>query len=88
MTPIFHPNIDETGHHVCIDVWYPSKFLDELCIMLGRMIQYKNFNSYSPLRSDAAIWAVEHEHLLPVDQRPLRRGNREVEHKEFEINLL
>lgn len=89
LTPIFHPNINQTGTQVCIDVWYPSKFLDDLCIMLGRMIQYKNYNPYNPLRIDAAQWAVQHTHLFPVDDRPLRRGLAENdEPDEFEIKIL
>jgi ubiquitin-protein ligase len=89
LTPLFHPNINAEGTWVCISHWYPSKFLDDLCIMLGRMIQYKNYNPYSFLNPDAAKWALEHSRLLPVDRRPLRDGDvHEVEHEEFEIRLL
>jgi len=89
LTPIFHPNINEEGTWVCVDVWWPSKFLDDLCIMLGRMIQYKNYNPHNPLRGDAAKWAIEYAHLLPVDKRPLRRGVPDAEFPEsFEIRIL
>ena len=30
------------------------------------MIQYKSWNSYSPLSADAAKWAIENKHLFPV----------------------
>lgn len=88
-TPIFHPNINAEGTFVCIDVWYPTKFLDDLCLMLGRMIQYKNYNPYSPARKDAAQWSVMYPHLFPVDSRPLRRGTAESKvSEEFEIRIL
>jgi|SRR5579864_69360 hypothetical protein len=77
LTPSFHPNINAEGTLVCIDTWFPSQFLDDLCILLGRMIQYRNYNPYSYLRRDAALWAATHPHLLPIDRRPLRRGEIE-----------
>lgn len=77
LTPIFHPNINNGGTRVCIDTWYASKFLDDLCLMLGRMIQYQNYNPYNALRSDAADWSIQHAHLLPVDRQPLQRGSTE-----------
>lgn len=88
LTPIFHPNINREGTGVCIDIWYPSKFLDDLCVMLGRMIQYQNYNPnpYHCLRVDAALWAKNSPHLLPVDRRPLRRGESPAQ--EFDIKLL
>jgi ubiquitin-protein ligase len=88
LTPVFHPNINEEGTYVCVDTWYPSKFLDDLCIMLGRMIQYKNYNPSSPLRLDAAQWAVEHPELLPVDRRPLHPATPETaDTPESEIDI-
>jgi hypothetical protein len=89
LTPIFHPNINAEGTQVCIDVWFPGQFLDDLCILLGRMIQYRNYNPYSALRRDAAIWAANHPHLLPIDRRPLRRGEIEAPSPDApEIRLL
>ncbi len=75
LSPIFHPNINREGTEVCLAVWYPSKFLDEVCIMLGKMIQYRNFDHTSPLRLDAALWAKSNGHLLPVDIRSFRSGS-------------
>jgi ubiquitin-protein ligase len=89
LTPIFHPNINAEGTYVCVDTWYPSKFLDDLCIMLGRMIQYKNYNPLNPLRLDAALWSKENPQLLPVDRRPLRSSTSGgAETNEFEIQIL
>lgn len=89
LTQIFHPNINPEGTFVCVDTWYPSRFLDDLCVVLGRMIQYKNYNPFNPLRLDAAIWSKNNQHLLPVDQRPLRVGfSQSSEGSEFEIRIL
>ncbi len=89
LTPIFHPNINAEGTFVCIDVWYPTKFLDDLCIMLGRMIQYKNYNPYSAVRKEAARWSLMCPHFLPVDKRSLRHGISESNpSKDFEIRIL
>lgn len=89
LTPLFHPNVNEEGTYVCIDVWYPSKFLDDLCLMLGRMIQYRNYNPYSFVRLNAALWSRDERRRFPVDRRPLRRGEaRTAEFEEVEIRFL
>ena len=88
LTPIFHPNINKEGTWVCIDAWYPAKFLDDLCLMLGRMIQYKNFNPHNANHREAAIWAAENGHLFPVDDRPLRLGENAISRRSFEIKIL
>jgi ubiquitin-protein ligase len=89
LTEIFHPNINAEGTVVCVDTWYPSKFLDDLCVTLGRMIQYKNYNPASPMRLDAALWSASNLHLLPVDRRPLRPGNPQpAADGELEIRIL
>lgn len=66
LTPIFHPNFDETS--VCIgDFWAASEGLDDLIIRIGRMISYQEYNTKSPLNGLAAKWAAEHLQMLPVD---------------------
>lgn len=71
LTPIFHPNIHSTGA-VCIGAWWPAKTLDELLLTLGEMVQYKNLGPKDPMNSKAAAWALRHQRLFPVDQRPLK----------------
>lgn len=70
MTPIFHPNFDGAGN-VCIKEWYPQQTLADLCEVLGEMVQYKNYNTTSPLNMIAAMWAIKHRAELPVDNRSL-----------------
>jgi ubiquitin-protein ligase len=76
LTPIFHPNIREYGQEVCIGSWFPAKTLDQLVLMLGEMIQYKNYASHDPLNLEASLWAMKHKQLFPVDKRSLLKSNR------------
>ncbi len=70
LTPVFHPNFDETS--VCIgDFWAPSESLDDLIVRVGRMIAYQEYNTKSPLNGLAARWAAEHPQFLPIDPREI-----------------
>jgi hypothetical protein len=73
LTPIFHPNFDNRGG-VCIEGWYPQQTLSELCQALAEMVQYKNYNTTSPLNLDASMWAMRHRDELPIDDRSLLTG--------------
>lgn len=64
-TPIWHPNFRDG--QICIgDIWGAGESLSDIIINIGDMIQYKSWNSYSPLSSEAAQWAMENKHLFPV----------------------
>ena len=87
LTPIWHPNINHLNGSVCIDAawWTASRSLDRLVIMLGEMIQYKNFHDDPtkppfPWDVDAARWCREyrkgHPRAFPVDSRELLRPER------------
>ena len=82
LTPIFHPNIRENGQEVCIGRWFPAKTLDQLVLMLGEMIQYKNYASHDPLHLDASLWAMANKHLFPVDPRILLDPRRPVQERQ------
>ena len=41
------------------------------------MIQYKSWNSFSPLSADAAEWAIANKHLFPVGNVNLWTGEEE-----------
>ena len=63
LTPIWHPNINHLNGSVCIDAawWSASRSLDRLVIMLGEMVQYKNFHDDPtkapfPWDMEAAHW--------------------------------
>ena len=64
-TPIWHPNFRDG--QICIgDIWGAGESLSDIIINIGNMIQYKSWNSSSPLSADAAKWAIENKHLFPV----------------------
>jgi hypothetical protein len=87
LTPIWHPNINHLNGSVCIDAawWTAGRSLDRLVIMLGEMVQYKNFHDDPkqppfPWDVEAARWCREyrtrHPDAVPVDRRELLRPER------------
>lgn len=87
LTPIWHPNINHANGSVCIDAawWSASRSLDRLVIMLGEMVQYKNFHDDPskppfPWDMEAARWTRKfkktHPNYFPVDKRELMRPER------------
>jgi len=87
LTPIWHPNINHLNGSVCIDAawWTASRSLDRLVIMLGEMLQWKNFHDDPtkppfPWDPEAARWSREyrktHPNAFPLDQRELLRPER------------
>ena len=82
LTPIWHPNINHLNGTVCIDAawWTASRSLDRLIIMIGEMVEYKNFHDDPtkppfPWDPEAARWSREyrqkHPDVFPVDRREL-----------------
>jgi ubiquitin-protein ligase len=87
LTPIWHPNINHLNGSVCIDAawWAASRSLDRLVIMLGEMLQWKNFHDDPtkppfPWDAEAARWSREfrktHPDYFPLDKRELLRPER------------
>jgi hypothetical protein len=87
LTPIWHPNINHLNGSVCIDAawWAASRSLDRLVVMLGEMLQYKNYHDDPtkppfPWDAEAARWSREyrktHLNAFPVDHRELLRPER------------
>jgi ubiquitin-protein ligase len=87
LTPIWHPNINHLNGSVCVDAawWTASRSLDRLVIMLGEMVQYKNFHDDPtkppfPWDPEAARWCRDYRaknpKVFPVDNRELLRPER------------
>lgn len=89
VTPIWHPNIRHTEPRVvCIDSfwWVPGRTLDSVVLMLGEMVQYKNYHAEmtAPYPADTEVaewvqWAAKQGILSksnPVDSRELLRPQR------------
>jgi ubiquitin-protein ligase len=78
-TECFHPNI---GPYICIDdYWAAGENIADVIIQIGEMIQYRNYNTRSPLNPIAARWAEQNRRLLPV-------GNVDLYQPEVDIDLL
>jgi ubiquitin-protein ligase len=70
LTPIFHPNVDETS--ICVgDHWTAGERLTDLAVRIAEMIAYQAYNVKSPLNAEAAMWADLHPEQLPTDRRNL-----------------
>jgi ubiquitin-protein ligase len=87
LTPIWHPNINHKNGSVCIDAtwWGAARSLDRLVIMMGEMIQYKNFHDDPntppyPWDEEAAAWCRNfrsgNPDYFPTDKRELLRPER------------
>jgi ubiquitin-protein ligase len=87
LTPIWHPNINHINGTVCIDAawWTASRSLDRLVLMIGEMVQYKNYHDDPtkppfPWDPEAARWCrayrSKNPNAFPVDKRELLRPER------------
>lgn len=87
LTPVWHPNINHLNGTVCVDAawWTASRSLDRLVLMIGEMVQYKNFHDDPtkppfPWDPEAARWSRDyrkkHPRAFPVDTRELLRPER------------
>lgn len=71
LTPVFHPNIDDTS--ICIgDHWTAGEKLSDLVVRIAEMLAYQAYNVRSPLNAVAAMWADLNGDKLPTDKRDLR----------------
>ena len=86
MTPIWHPNFRDG--QICIgDIWGAGESLSDIIINIGDMIQYKSWNTASPLSADAAAWAMDNRHLFPVGNIELNIAHSEADYVDVEIDL-
>ncbi|MEE0266036.1 MAG: FHA domain-containing protein [Acutalibacteraceae bacterium] len=86
LTPIWHPNFRDG--QICIgDIWGAGESLTDIIINIGDMIQYKSWNSYSPLSADAAQWAMDNKHLFPVGNIDLYIADYASAKNSVEIDL-
>jgi ubiquitin-protein ligase len=87
LTPVWHPNINHHNGTVCVDAawWTASRSLDRLVLMIGEMVQYKNFHDDPtkppfPWDPEAARWSRDyrkkHPRAFPVDARELLHPER------------
>lgn len=85
-TPIWHPNFRDG--QICIgDIWGAGETLTDIIINIGDMIQYKSWNSSSPLSADAANWALENKNIFPVGNVDLHIADPTAFVSDTEIDL-
>lgn len=86
-TSIYHPNFRDS--QICIgDIWGAGESLSDIIINIGDMIQYKSWNSFSPLSAEAAQWAMENKHLFPVGNIDLHVADFASAKDKVDIDLL
>ena len=86
LTPIWHPNFRDG--QICIgDIWGAGESLCDIIINIGDMIQYKSWNSYSPLSADAAQWAIKNKDMFPVGNADLHKADFTASADRVEIDL-
>jgi hypothetical protein len=62
--PVFHPNF---GNYVCIaDHWSPGQALVDVVVQIGDMLQYRTYNTDSPLNALAARWVTVNPGQVPL----------------------
>jgi len=75
-TPIWHPNI---GDYVCTaDHWAAGETLADVIVQIGDMIQYKSYNTASPVNISAAAWASRNWRRFPIGRIDLLQPGAEV----------
>lgn len=73
LTPVFHPNIDP--RRICIgDHWSAGQSLAQLVVRIGEMLCFQSYNVKSPLNAQAAAWAAQNLHRLPLEPIDLSAG--------------
>lgn len=87
MSSVWHPNIHHANGTVCVDAawWTASRSLDRLVLMIGEMVQYKNFHDDPtkppfPWDPEAARWSRDYRKknpdFFPIDTRELLHPER------------
>lgn len=68
---ISHPNIRPPV--TCIGHVFPGIEVTDLLYSVFEMLGFYNWASDDALNEEAAQWARNHQHLFPLERRPLRR---------------
>ncbi len=74
---VFHPNISSPD--ICVGSVVPATRLVDLLYQVFEMITYTKFNCASALNLDAADYARDHLGAFPIDRRPLKRRQLELD---------
>lgn len=70
---VWHPNISDKAPLICLGRLGPGTRLTDILYQLFEIVTYQKYTTHDALNHDAAAWARQHQHLFPVDPRPLKR---------------
>ena len=74
LTPIFHPNV--TDRYCISDNWTAGESLMDVITRLADIIQYRSYNTHSPLNGRAAHWVNEQDPaVFPIGDDDIRLGD-------------
>ena len=76
-TNVWHPNIRPPA--ICAGRIDPGTELTDLLYQCYEIITYFNWAAHDALHQDAAQWARNHQHLIPIDRRPLKRRTLNIQ---------
>lgn len=71
---VFHPNISDRMPLICVGRLQPGTWLVDLLYQCFEIISYQKvtMREDDALNPAACAWAREHQHLFPIDRRPLK----------------
>lgn len=73
LTPIFHPNV--TDRYCISDNWTAGESLMDVITRLADIIQYRSYNTKSPLNGRAAHWVDQQDpSVFPIGNDDIVRG--------------
>jgi hypothetical protein len=77
----WHPNISRELPLICIGHIVPGMTLVDILYQTFEVLSYHKFNPREDdcLNPVACAWAREHQHLFPIDRRPLKRRKLHLE---------
>jgi hypothetical protein len=77
----WHPNISDRYPLICVGRLLPGTPLVDILYQVFEIITYHRFNPRENdcLNKAACAWARENQHIFPVDRRPLKRRQLNLE---------
>ena len=78
---VFHPNISDRAPFICVGKLAPSTPLVDLLYQCFEIITYNKvtMREDDALNVDACRWAREHQERFPIDRRPLKRRELNIQ---------
>ena len=77
----WHPNISNRAPFICVGKIAPGMSLTDLLHQLYEIISYQRYtpNEFDSLNKDWCSWTRTNAGLFPIDSRPLKRRNIDLE---------